>query len=81
MASERIEAHRLGVGEALFEKLGARRPALLFRMPILIERAHHEEGPAVQEKPTLSRLEAPKPDDPLDRVDDRAPQISSMTAA
>ena len=72
MASERIEAHRLGVGEPLFEKLGAWRPALLFGTPVLVERAHHEEGPAVQEKPTLSRLKAPKPDDPFDRVDDRA---------
>ena len=71
VASERVEAHRLGVGEPLFEKLGARRPALLLGMPVLVERADHEEGPAVQEKPPLPRLEAPKPDDPLDGVDDR----------
>ena len=81
MASERIEAHRLGVGEALFEKLGARRPAFIFRMPVLIERADHEEGPAVQEEPALSRLEAPKPDDPFDGVDHGVAANSSTTAS
>ena len=40
-------------------------------MPVLVEGAEHVEGLAVQEQPPVARLEAPEPDDPLDRVDDR----------
>ncbi len=43
VASERIQSHRLGVGEPLFEERGAWRPAFLLRVPVLVERAKHEE--------------------------------------
>ena len=71
VAAQRVEAHRFGVGEALLQKLGARRPAFLLGMPVLIEGAEHDEGLAVQEKPAVLRLESSKSDDSLDRIDRR----------
>ena len=72
MAAQRVEAHRLGVGEALLEKLSARRAAFFLGMPVLIEGAEHGERFAVQEEPAVFRLESPKSDHPLDRIDSLA---------
>ena len=71
VAAQRVEAHRLGVQEALFEKLCVRRAAFLFGMPVLIEGAEHGERLAVEQKAPLLRLKSPKSDHALDRVDGR----------
>ena len=67
VAAERVEAHRLGVSETLFEKCSGRRATLLLGMPILIEGAEHDEGFAVEHEAPVFRFEAPKADASLDR--------------
>ena len=69
MAPQRIDAHGLGVAEPLFQKGFARGPAILVRIPILIERAEHVEGPAIEKQPAAARLEATKSDAFGDAVD------------
>ena len=69
MAAQRVEPHRLGVGETLLKKFSARRPAFFLGMPVLIEGPEHIERLAVQEKSAVSRLESSKSHDLLDRVD------------
>ena len=71
VAAQRVEPHRLGVAEPLLEKRLARRPALFLRVPVLIERAGHEKGLAVQQQAPVSGLEAPEADRPLQPVDRR----------
>ena len=68
MAAQRVEAHRLGVGEALFEKLGAQWTAFFLGEPVLIEGAEHDERFAVEHEAPIPRLQSPEPDDPLDRI-------------
>ena len=72
VASQRIEAHRLGVPEPLFEKIRAGRAAFLVEAPILIQGAEHVERLAIEDEARVARLETPESDDPLDGVDNRA---------
>jgi hypothetical protein len=69
MAAQRVEAHRLGVDEPLFEKLRIRWAALFFRMPVLIERAEHGERPSVEDETSLFRLKQPEPHSAVYGVD------------
>ena len=71
VAPQRIEPHRLGVSEPLLQKRLIGVAAILLGIPILVERAEHVEGPAVQEQPSVARFEKPEADAPLDRVHDR----------
>ena len=70
VAAQRVQSHRLGAGEALLEKLGARRAAFLLGMPVLIEGAEHGEGLSIQDEASVLGLEPPEPDRPFRSIDD-----------
>ena len=73
VAPQRVEPHGLGPAEALLEKLRARRPALFLRMPVLIERADHEERFSVQREASVLRLEFPESDHEFCSVETACP--------
>jgi len=68
VTAQRVDSHRFGVDETLFEELGARRPTLLLGMPIPIERSEEEEGLAVERESTVFGRERTKPDDAMKRI-------------